>query len=326
MKNTLTLSLLFAFYSIAGNAQNLVPNPSFESGGCPQGPGEIVLATSWTQPSFGTTDYFNVCGATAPLSVSVPSNLLGWQNARTGIAYAGFCAIEPPANYSYREYMQTQLSSPLQAGTKYFVRFYVALADCVSYATDDIGVDFSANAISAMHDSTLNVIPQVSNPEGNVITDKVYWTLIEGSFVAAGGEQYMTIGNFKNNQNTDVQFVSWNFWSTAYYYVDDICVSDDSLECELATVQEYAFSSRLKLYPNPVSSDLNVECEFENSESVIMNIYSVQGQRVLTFTETNVQRGTQLKTISVAELPEGIYILEILQDGAVMKKKFAVQR
>jgi hypothetical protein len=46
------------------------------------------------------------------------------------------------------------------------------------------------------------VIPQVSNPQGNVLTDTINWNLIMGSFIANGTEQYLTIGNFKSDSAT----------------------------------------------------------------------------------------------------------------------------
>lgn len=326
MKIKFLLLISFSMMSVALNSQNLVPNPSFETGACPQGPGEIFNAIPWTQPTMGTSDYFNVCGATAPFSVSIPLNILGWQNARTGNAYAGLCAYQLTGGDAYREYIQAQLTSPMQAGTRYYVRFYVALADCVSYACDDIGAYFSANQVTANFDTTLAFTPQVANPQGNIITDKLYWTLITGSFIANGSEQYITIGNFHNDQNTDTVFLGNNYWNAAYYYVDDICVSNDSMECELAAVDDLSASLRLSLFPNPAVSELRVEFESENSEIVIMNIYSANDQLVQTITDQNTSAGTRSKTISVANLSEGMYSLEVVSGDIVTRKKFVVQR
>lgn len=324
MRNAFIFIIGLAFVSSVGHSQNLVPNPSFETGGCPDGPGEISLASSWTQPSGGTSDYFNVCAQPSPFNMGVPENLFGWQNARTGNAYAGFCAIEPPAPYPYREYIQAQLVSPMQAGMRYYVRFYVALADCVSYASDDIAVYFSSGAINVAHDSTLLFTPQISNPEGNIITDEMYWTLISGSFVASGGEQYITIGNFKDNQNTDIQFISWNNINAAYYYVDDLCVSNDSMECELTAVGDYNSAFQLSLYPNPVAVSLMVSYTLSNSEDVTLSVYSSSGQLVQTSFLGGQLLGLHSELVSVGTLPEGIYFLEISGSDFAVRRKFIV--
>src|SRR5580692_4077770 len=66
---------------------NLVPNPGFEDyTSCPNSVSELDLAAPWFQPTAGTSDYFNVCGAS---SVGVPNNFAGSQPAHGGQAYAG---------------------------------------------------------------------------------------------------------------------------------------------------------------------------------------------------------------------------------------------
>lgn len=124
-----------AFTLTVAQGQNLVPNPSFENlVSCPTSFGELSVAVSWGSPTWGTPDYFHVCNGSGNF-VGIPIHYLGTQYARTGNAYAGFSAIE--IGYNYREYIQAQLPNPLQTGIKYYVKFYVSLADSSKYATDD---------------------------------------------------------------------------------------------------------------------------------------------------------------------------------------------
>ena len=73
-------------------AQNLVPNPSFESNtACPTALGEVGngLVNNWSSLSTAcgsNADYFNAC---AGVFVGVPNNNYGSQLANTGDAYAG---------------------------------------------------------------------------------------------------------------------------------------------------------------------------------------------------------------------------------------------
>ena len=70
-----------------GKAQNLVPNPSFEDfTTCPTtlGTGGPLQCIPWI--GINSADYFNVCGG---FLIGVPINILGYQEARTGAAYAG---------------------------------------------------------------------------------------------------------------------------------------------------------------------------------------------------------------------------------------------
>lgn len=95
MKLSIVLSVLLlvnTFWS-----QNLVPNSGFETfTSCPIGPGEITNVTGWSNPDTATADYFNQCNAGVfPFpSLSVPSNIMGYQQARSGSGYAGIICNE----------------------------------------------------------------------------------------------------------------------------------------------------------------------------------------------------------------------------------------
>lgn len=232
MKRLLFILIIFNLqYSI--HCQNLVPNPSFEEyDSCPTGIGNSIYdavaeAQPWYNPTSATPNYLNMCNGT------VPNNLFGSQQARTGVAYMGFYVYNP-GSIIWREYIQAPLDTPLIAGQEYCVEIYVNLAgDDRRYATDDIGVYFSDTAVSNAPDcgggntncGPLPYTPQVNNPDGNFITDTSNWVLISGIFTAAGGESYITIGNFKDSANTDIILVQASGSNTIYYYIDDISLT-----------------------------------------------------------------------------------------------------
>jgi hypothetical protein len=109
-----------------------------------------------------------------------------------------------------RSLVKTKLKQTLIAGKGYYAklhcvsgeRYYAYLADGISMYFDNGQLD---TMVSIKKDSTgiyPQVVPQIINTFGNVITDTVNWTKIEGCFVANGSESYLTIGNFKNDANT----------------------------------------------------------------------------------------------------------------------------
>ena len=208
------------------SAQNLVPNPSFESySAIPTGlavSGEINLASFWSSPTDASPDYFHSL-ATSSSSVSVPANVFGSQLPVTGQAYAGFHARP---DILYREYVETPLSSPLVAGQTYQVSFYVSLADKCQWAVDKIGAYLSVGSVGPVNTVyTLPFTPQINNPVNNYITNKLGWTLIAGQYVAAGGEDHITIGNFLDDPSTTPQTGQGGFYQFAYYYLDDVSVT-----------------------------------------------------------------------------------------------------
>jgi gliding motility-associated-like protein len=230
---TVILLLLVHFIPAQTFAQiNLVPNPSFEQyDTCPNAFTQMRYAVGWESATGATPDYWNACDTGI---ANVPNNVKGFQPARSGDAFAGVIltrnnTLFPPLNQN-REYIRTELNQALVAGRQYCVTFYVNRADSCDWATGNIGVYFSVNPDTNY--STTNVLlytPQVANNPANIIADNIGWTKISGSFIAAGGERHIMIGNFNTFQTSNVQFIGGCFDCNGepelgYYYVDDICV------------------------------------------------------------------------------------------------------
>ena len=138
-RTILSCSLICAGFT--GYAQNLVPNPGFETLlSCPPSYTAICsgFAPPWGCGNTATSDLFNACSP--PFVVGVPDNGFGSEPAFAGDGYAGIMARFITANY--REYLQVQLLSPLVAGTWYNVSFYVSLADA-GCGSDHMGAYFS---------------------------------------------------------------------------------------------------------------------------------------------------------------------------------------
>lgn len=222
MSNLLQRTILSAVLLCMGLpsfAQNLVPNPSFETlTQCPTGFQGICQgwAVSWTCPTLGTSDLYNVCSD--PLTaVSVPRNSFGYQNARTGDGYAGILCKWPTP---IREYLKVDLGAPLDAGQWYQVSFYVSLAN-FTCGVEHIGAFFTSTDVYQSTFGVLNFQPQVEASQG-FLNDTTGWELITGCFQAVGGEQYMIIGNFRNDADTPIDADCDGVAS--YYYVEDISV------------------------------------------------------------------------------------------------------
>lgn len=236
-------------------AQNLVINPSFENySSCPNGPSEFESANNWTHPfnnvigdTCSTSDLYNSCSFLGQFGVGVPDNIMGSEPAHTGNGYAGIILYEgfaltgctPIFGSNWREYAQGELSSPLQAGQEYCVSFWVSLADNVKWATDDIGVHFSNSQLSvnctSVSNSVLQVTPQLEYT-GPDLDNANGWTELSWSYTAAGGEQFITIGNYKNDANTSYSCANAGAFNPySYYYIDDVSVEPGacSVSCNL---------------------------------------------------------------------------------------------
>ena len=271
---------------------NLVPNPSFEEySECPEFTGDIYKATGWFSCR-ESPDYFHPCTPFAGLSV--PVNARGHQAAKTGEAYAGlgtFFKTMPET----REYLGVQLTQPLNPGVKYYCSFFVSRADTLTLdgATNNLGFRFSAQSYSETNPAPIDNFSHYHTDA--IITDKDVWTKVSGFFVADSAYVFLMIGNFYNDANTDTIECA----SVAYYYIDDICVTTDSLYNEhWSSLLSLNATKSIRVYPSPATSFLFVESEAQCSVSV----FYATGQ--LAVTDSSLSSGD---AVDISRLPSGLY-------------------
>jgi hypothetical protein len=321
----LAFSVFFVSLSVGG--QNLVPNPSFEEyEDCPGQTIGIQLATGWSDANTGTADYYNSCYTTGFVNMDVPNNFIGSQTALSGVAYAGIISYEKSTTpLHYREYVQTQISSPLIGGTEYFVSFNLAHADSCCFVTDDIGVYLSTTMINESNYLNINANPQIANVEGNLLNDNTNWVQIKGSFIATGGEEFIVLGNFKDDNSTDTLSVctSSNLdFMSAYYYIDDVCISTDSTLCanyDYNGIKNEALINTFQIYPNPADNLLTIQ----NPKGVAYTytLYNLNGS--ILFEQLQAQHS--VKEVDLSSLAAGIYVLSIQSAGLIYNHKIAVR-
>ncbi len=313
-----TFFLFSLFYSFNFcTAQNLVPNASFEDTlRCPNFSGEVNSAKGWY--GYGNSpDYFNTCEAKN--YVGVPFNGFGYQNALSGKAYCGFIAyfyMSPDT----REMIGRQLMTSLIKGNKYYVSFNVSLAEYAKYTCNNLGISFSTVSRANVKNTFVNKNRPFVYTK-SIIKDYTNWVKISGSFTADSNYQYIIIGNFLTDSLTNYEISNSpeangnKAFDYAYYYIDDICVSTDSLTCVnktgLITTKK---EKNLSVYPNPFTNDMTIKVT-ENSDKEVV-IFDVLGKEMIrqTFTD-NI-------TLDVQYLSKGIYYYEIRKsDGMIERGK-----
>ncbi len=307
------LTFFFIIFTVALQAQtNLVINPSFEDTvHCPDSDDEMNYSIGWNSYA-ASPDYFNACSSPQTGGVAIPYNFAGYQVAASGKAYAGFITYVSHTLYSpnYREYIGEMLSSPLTIGTKYYISFKVSMtisslgpSNC---ATDKIGAMLSTISYDAL---AFNPAPITNNPiihSNTIVTDTLNWTRITGSFIADSAYKYIAIGNFFDDSNTDTLVMDGsNICQGAYYYLDDICVSTDSIfstNYSYTGISTYTKSSSFKIFPNPANNEINV-----NADKTFAYYYLIS---VLGEIKKQGRFNSNVK-IEVGDLNEGMYILQL---------------
>lgn len=317
------------FFALARcEAQNLVPNPSFElHDTCPEIFGFASKPLYWDRWD-QSPDYFHACAGSLggiDTLLDVPWNGFTWQYAFDGDGYAGMSCFLAD---DFRELVGAPLIEPLVVGQPYYVSYWVNLATEGSYwttrwACNNQGVLFTmdehiwSGQTGLGPEFTPRNYAHVNNP--TIITDTTNWTLVSGSFVADSAYRYIVLGNFFNDALTDtVHFTpglpSWG----AYYLYDAICVSPTPGHCPMVTG-----------LPEPGQATLEVRVggngqwlQVDGAEAVSMaSLYDVGGRMVAQFALSSSSMQP------IGHWPVGVYLLRVQgSSGSVRHQKFVVMR
>ena len=240
---------------------------------------KLTELNNWDVANKGTVDFFQQCSEFD--QCGVPENMWGYQTAHTGNAYVGLLATGGGlGSKKNREYIQGQLKDTLTGGREYYVEFHISMGETSNYTVNTMGLYASQtriqghnlkilgydspkksnrrnkvrNALSSvdnanqrdtfcrMEDLVMEPItPQVKMKE--FVGDTMNWVKISGTFIAEGGEKYITIGSFektikrkgkgRNREKIKLRgaFVtkkqSRNLFigrlsKSSYYYIDDV--------------------------------------------------------------------------------------------------------
>lgn len=305
--------IIITLFSFSLKAQNILHNRSFETYsvsafGCAY---NFSMVGVWQQ--INSPDHFtSLCTFTN--NYGVPNNTAGVSYPKSGNAYIGIvCFYKTQEN---KEYIYQHLVNPLIAGKTYYTSFYVSKADRTAYAIKNIGANFSVTQPTVVSIPYISSNPQIQNQSG-YLTDTVGWAKIEGYFTAQGGEQYITIGNFNSNLDTDTLYTGTNnpipFDSgMSYYYIDSLSLYD-SLDY-VTNINKYENDFKINLYPNPNNGNFNIEYHINKEAEFVMT--DVTAIIVNQYTLLPSQNSLLIKE---EELKAGVYFYHILVGDKTIK-------
>jgi hypothetical protein len=307
------------------NAQNLVPNFGFEQQDtCEDVPDEIERCRGWLKFSelASTPDYYNACA----LYHTVPNSFNGYQqDHRNCSAYMGL--VTWSASTNDREHIGIQLSQPLIVGQKYFLSFYTVMAEVIypngyHYAmpSNGIGLRLSTVAYSTSNPCPIDNFTHLYSTA--IINDSINWLRISGSIIADSAYTYFIIGNFLDDAHTDTLHYTCDSClnEASYYYVDDVCLSIDSLLCNGGIdnipcnvgITENVSVNGVNIFPNPISDKINITGKI--NELIEFVLYDFTGRKTLQ------QFFTNSTSVNTEQLAKGIYLYEVRNKNGVVKK------
>lgn len=292
---TVFIFLLLISTTIYG--QNLVPNGGFEENvECPDdypGNGDVYLAEPWVGFS---ADYIHVCAGQDPFY----QELGAYTTPLSGNGYVRI-ATYLTDSYNTREFIEVELTEPLEVGEYYCVEYYCKLNAAYGIGTDGMGAFFTEEF--AEYEDLVIFEEGIGNrilPEAQIISpiihdDTLKYSQVSGSFIADKVYNYVTIGNFVNDNKLETKNVlnplpDWG--GGASYAIDDIAVWKCSVDVDEKNLVERptVYSTTDGLYVKHLK------------DPVVISIYNLQGALV-TQKSFDTDRFWDL-----SDLPAGMYV------------------
>lgn len=193
-------------------------------------------------PTLGSSDYFNSCSTDLTpdgnLAFSVPQNYAGFQEARTGSAYAMYyCTVSANEEDSYFEYISVKLPQQLVNGKIYELSYFVSLGESAFDSAYPLQFQnhsaayFSNDSLAINNSYRIQQKPQIASNKDVFLNDSLGWQKVSGYFLAVGGERFVTIGCFAKFSELDFNYVDENTGLNVvtYYYVDDVSLIETDL-------------------------------------------------------------------------------------------------
>jgi len=198
-------------------------------------------------------------------------------------------------------------------GGGYYFELHASLGDSLNYAISGIGALFTVDDTRYWDDEDFfEAVPQVENPQSNLLDDKENWVKTSGQFVAEGGERFLTIGSFRRDIDETIVQVSnhpeatFN-WNESGYYVDGIGLYIDN---SIGISENEAIITTL--YPNPSNGEgITLEYAMQQNATAQWEITDMAGRTV----HVQALQGNEGRATLVVRLPQGIYISTIIADG-----------
>ncbi|HVA97914.1 MAG TPA: T9SS type A sorting domain-containing protein, partial [Bacteroidia bacterium] len=109
--------------------------------------------------------------------------------------------------------------------------------------------------------------------------------------------------------------------SGKYIYQSATCVPSI-----LLGIKENSSLSYLDIYPNPATNVATVAFGMKQSENVLITVYNMLGQKVMTENEGVLAQGEHSVKLDASDLSNGIYYVNVITDNNSITKKIIISK
>lgn len=202
---------VFFYYLVAVQAQNLVPNPSFEEFiKLPQKHYNGLGCLKYWRPHNGNCDYYH---KQAGWWTGTPRNIFGRQKPHSGNAYAGICV-----RTTFKEYIEVKITAPLVQGQTYQIELYVSEAERFTGHIEAVGIYFKENSCWSNDNNALTEIPAHTFKLNRSDRPQKNWIHLSAEYIAEGFEKAVLIGYYQDPSSPPHKGYS-------HLYIDDVSIT-----------------------------------------------------------------------------------------------------
>jgi hypothetical protein len=131
------------------------------------------------------------------------------------------------------------------------------------------------------------------------------------------------LASYAGSDKLFVRFTGINGYGNNIY-VDDINVSD--AECIVNISENTGDNTNMVIYPNPANDIANVNFSIAENADVVIEVVSLVGQKVVSVNKGNLAAGNYIHQLDVQNLNAGIYLVNVIANGAVNTLRVTVSK
>lgn len=227
-KNNLLIVFILFLNNQMVSQENLIYNGGFEVyTKIPILENQMDLCKGWSSP-INSSDYFHM-KSKKKSKINIPNTFLGHKKCIEGESFVGLTVFDK--NYGFKEYIQTQISTPLIKDSLYRIEFLISIAEQSTYNPNKkISFAFTdTSLINKAHENKNKNMQIYYDKKGysmidynRTITvgfdslykvkDSIYeWKRVRFNYKSIGNEKFLTIGVFKNDIS------KWNHFYRRYF-------------------------------------------------------------------------------------------------------------
>jgi len=283
--------LILILFSLSANstAQNLVPNGDFESlinlpiRPNPKNSFQYEPLSGYKPYMYNIHSWFAATKSTPDLRITdlndyrlCEKRFDDCNRSKSGIICGGIISYQNNVSFStYREYLEVKLTQKLEVGKTINIELWVRKEREAKLVTNNIGCYFSKKKVFAEIEDQIKIQPQFNHSE-IINQGETKWIKLATQLVVDQNYEYLTIGNFFNNENTIVEEYENYFGNAyippyAYYLIDDVKVwyeGTEPFEVKIAMPVKKQVSEVKKVYTEEYIVE-NVMVLFDFNQSTL---------------------------------------------------------